>query len=320
MPQQTSPVVVSLIVPCYNEADNIPLFIQTAEQVLQDYDWHVCFVDDGSSDESWRSITQASAHNPRVHGISFARNFGHQNALKAGIEGAGQFADADVYITLDADLQHPLENIPAMIQAWQEGHHIVQMQREDATRRISFFKKATSKAFYGIFSWLSGIKMQAGMSDFRLMDRAVISFIKNCAEKDLFLRGLLTWSGYKTKIIPYVPKERIHGSSKFTLRKMTHLAMSGIIGYSARPLHISISLGLICILLAIAYFAYVIISAVIGAPGIILGWPSLIATVLAMGGVQLTIIGLLGIYLGKLYMEQKNRPTYIVEETTKPKA
>ncbi len=320
MPQQTSPVVVSLIVPCYNEADNIPLFIQTAEQVLQDYDWHVCFVDDGSSDESWSSITQASAHNPRVHGISFARNFGHQNALKAGIEGAGQFADADVYITLDADLQHPLENIPAMIQAWQEGYHIVQMQREDATRRISFFKKATSKAFYGIFSGLSGIKMQAGMSDFRLMDRAVINFIKNCAEKDLFLRGLLTWSGYKTKIIPYVPKERVHGSSKFTLRKMTHLAMSGIIGYSARPLHISISLGLICILLAIAYFAYVIISAVIGAPGIILGWPSLIATVLAMGGVQLTIIGLLGIYLGKLYMEQKNRPTYIVEETTKPKA
>ena len=111
MPQQTSPVVVSLIVPSYNEADNIPLFIQTAEQVLQDYDWHVCFVDDGSSDESWSSITQASAHNPRVHGISFARNFGHQNAIKAGIEGAGQFADADVYITLDADLQHPLENM-----------------------------------------------------------------------------------------------------------------------------------------------------------------------------------------------------------------
>lgn len=310
-------VTVCLIVPSYNEAVNIPLFVQETRKHLQNIDWHVVFINDGSSDNSWEVIMQENSRDSRVHGLNFVRNFGHQNALKAGINEASHFVDAEVYITLDADLQHPLECIPEMIQAWKEGYHIVQMQRLDEERQISTFKKSTSRAFYRIFSWLSGINMKAGLSDFRLMDCNVVRFIKLCDEKDLFLRGLLTWSGYKTKIIPYKPNERIHGESKFTIRKMAHLAISGIIGYSARPLHLSLFLGLTCILFAIAYFLYVLTNVLLGAPNILLGWPSIIATILLMGGAQLTIIGLLGIYLGRLYVEQKHRPTYIIESKTK---
>ncbi len=180
-PEQQS-TTICLLVPCYNEAMNIPIFVEEAKEHLQNLDWHICFINDGSADNSWEVILKENEQDSRIHGLNFVRNFGHQNALKAGINEASNFVDADLYITLDADLQHPLEYIPDMILAWKEGHHIVQMQRQDEKRQISIFKKSTSKAFYRLFSWLSGINMQAGLSDFRLIDRDVMSFT-NCAMK-----------------------------------------------------------------------------------------------------------------------------------------
>lgn len=319
MSRETTSLRVQLIVPCYNEEENIPLFVETAEKCLIGYDWHVLFVNDGSRDGSWEVIERMSAENERVEGVSFARNFGHQNALKAGLEEAWAQHHADVYVTLDADLQHPLEFIPTMVAAWQKGARVVQAAREDAGRKISLFKKLSSKAFYGIFSWLSGVEMQPGMSDFRLIDHGVLEFVVNCHDKDFFLRGLLPWSGLKTAVLPYTPHERKHGVSKFTLRKMCALALSGIVGYSVRPLYISIVLGLVSILLSLAYFIYVLIVTLGGWATISLGWPSLIATVLAIGGVQLFMLGILGIYLGKLYMENKGRPTYVIGARTADK-
>ncbi len=307
---------MQLIVPCYNEEENIPLFVAAAERYLSAYDWQILFVNDGSKDAGWSVIVEQSKKNPRVNGLSFARNFGHQNALKAGLEEAYAHYPADVYITLDADLQHPLDFIPDMVQAWQNGARIVQAAREDAGRKISLFKKLSSKAFYGIFSWLSGVKMQPGMSDFRLIDRGVLEFVVSCHDKDFFLRGLLPWSGLRMDILPYTPRERQFGESKFTLRKMCSLALSGIVGYSVRPLYISIVLGLCSIVLSFAYFVYVLIVTLCGLTTINLGWPSIIATVLAIGGVQLFMLGILGIYLGKLYMEHKGRPTYVIGDKT----
>ena len=317
MSEQPTEIRLQLIVPCYNEEKNIPLFVETAEKHLSAYDWHVLFVNDGSRDNSWAVIESLSKSHERVEGLCFARNFGHQNALKAGLEEACAHHHADVYITLDADLQHPIEFIPEMVTAWQNGARIVQAAREDAGRKISFFKKLSSKAFYGIFSWLSGVQMQPGMSDFRLMDYGVLEFVVNCHDKDFFLRGLLPWSGLRTEVLPYTPHERKYGESKFTLRKMCALALSGIVGYSVRPLYISIVLGLVSIVLAIAYFLYVLIVTLCGLSTISLGWPSIVATVLAIGGVQLFMLGILGIYLGKLYMENKGRPTYVVGARTR---
>ncbi|MBR2313980.1 MAG: hypothetical protein IKA55_03890 [Akkermansia sp.] len=153
------------------------------------------------------------------------------------------------------------------------------------------------------------------MSDFRLIDSHTLSLIVNSREKDLFLRGLLPWSGLSTYMLPYIPAERQHGVSQFTLRKMISLSLSGIVGYSTRPLHLSIILGMSCIVLALIYFTYVITVAIIGA-NIEVGWPSVIATILALGGVQLFIIGIVGIYLGKLFMEAKGRPSYVIHDKT----
>lgn len=316
MNDKTAEPRIQLVVPCYNEEQNIPLFVESAKACLSAFDWHVLFVNDGSRDGSWDVITAINKQDPRVQGLCFARNFGHQNALKAGLEEAWKHHHADVYVTLDADLQHPLEFIPEMVSAWQKGARIVQAARDDAGRRISLFKKLSSRAFYSFFSFLSGVEMQPGMSDFRLIDHGVLEFVVSCQDKDFFLRGLLPWSGLRMDILPYTPKERQHGVSKFTLRKMCALALSGIVGYSARPLYLSIVLGLISITLSLLYFAYVIVITLCGLSEVSMGWPSIIATVLAIGGVQLFILGILGIYVGKLYMENKARPTYVIGAKT----
>ena len=313
---QDEPKHILLIVPCYNEEKNIPLFVAEASSRLAGYDWEILFVNDGSQDASWQAIQQESKLSPRVHGICFARNFGHQNALKAGLEEAALRYPADAYITLDADLQHPIALIPEMMQRMQdEKVHIVQAQRLDDGRKISLFKKLSSSLFYGVFSWISGISMQPGMSDFRLIDSHTLSFIVNSREKDLFLRGLLPWSGLSTYMLPYTPAERVHGVSQYTLRKMLSLSLSGIIGYSIRPLHLSIILGMSCIVLAFVYFAYVIAITIIGT-NVEVGWPSVIATILALGGLQLFIVGIVGIYLGKMFTEVKGRPSYVIGERT----
>lgn len=303
---------IVLIVPCYNEEKNIRLFVQTAEEELSAFDWKILFVNDGSADDTWAMIAQEHQRDERVHGLCFSRNFGHQNALKAGLTHAAQL-QADAYITLDADLQHPISLIPQMTAAAEQGARIVQAQRDDTGRPISFFKKFSSKAFYTFFSSLSGIPMSPGMSDFRLIDRATLEFVLQCNESDLFLRGLLPWSGLKTTMLPYAPAERRFGESKFTMKKMLNLALSGVVGYSTKPLFIAMGIGFFAIACSVMYFVYVMAVYFCGCP-VSLGWASLIACVLGIGGVNMFMLGIVGVYLGKLFMEAKDRPTYVVAE------
>lgn len=304
-----------LIVPCFNEEKNIPLFVEEATRILVNFDWKILFINDGSRDNSWNTITQLAGQNQRVRGISFARNFGHQNALKAGLQEASLHYQSDAYAMLDADLQHPISCIPEMVNLLTGSIRIVQACRLDKKRKISIFKKASSAFFYKIFSWLSGVPVLPGASDFRLIDNHTLQFINSSSEKDLFLRGLLPWSGLNTVIFPYTPAERIHGTSRYTLKKMIALSMSGIVGYSARPLHLAIILGMISLILSCAYFFYVIIVSVFGYQ-VEVGWPSIIATILALGGIQLFLIGIMGIYLGKLFIEVKGRPSYVIGDKT----
>lgn len=301
-----------LIVPCYNEEDNIRIFVQTVEEKLSCYDWNILFVNDGSIDDTWPIIVGEHQKNPRVLGLCFSRNFGHQNALKAGLEFAAGLP-AHAYVTLDVDLQHPISLIPQMVDALKPGVCIVQAQRDDTGRRISFFKKFTSAAFYAFFSFLSGIPMSSGMSDFRLINRKTLEFVLQCNERDLFLRGLLPWSGLKTIILPYIPEERRFGTSKFTLKKMMELALSGVVGYSTKPLYMVMGVGFFSLLFSMMYFVYVLTVYFCGYP-VSVGWASLIACVLAIGGVNMLMLGVVGVYLGKLFMEEKDRPTYVVAE------
>lgn len=305
---------VFLIVPSYNEEENIPLFVQTAEKQLSDYQWKVLFINDGSTDGTWDVIQKMHERNSCVHGLCFSRNFGHQQALSAGLNEALADDPSDVYITMDADLQHPIEFIHDMIREYRKGVHIVQSLREDAGRNIPWLKKISSWGFYKIFSLLSGIDMNPGMSDFRLIDYQTLCFIAQCKEKDLFLRGLLPWSGLKMNALPYKPAERVHGTTKFTIKKMTDLAMSGIVGYSTRPLSIAALLGCVFIFLSLSYFIYVIVLIASGSEKVLVGWTSIIATVLALGGVQLFMLGIIGIYLGRFFMEHKQRPAYLIEK------
>lgn len=315
LPESSQRENIVLIVPAFNEEVNVPLFVSAAERELACYEWQVLFVNDGSTDDTWRAICEQHERNARVHGLCFTRNFGHQQALAAGMETAVKDYPADVYVTMDADLQHPLAFIHEMMAEYRRGAHIVQALRQDAGRRISLMKKCTSALFYSVFSWLSGIEMNAGQSDFRLVDAQTLAFITRCREKDLFLRGLLPWSGLKMVTLPYTPAERLHGVSKFTMKKMTDLAMSGIVGYSVRPLYLTIVLGCVCLALAVLYFAYVLGMALFSSEHVSVGWPSVIATILLLGGVQLFMLGIIGIYLGRLFMDHKHRPSYVVEKS-----
>lgn len=306
---------ITLIVPCYNEEQNIPLFVTTVQQLLVDIDWKILFVNDGSLDHTWDVIKHSACQDARISGICFSRNFGHQNALKAGFDYCASHDDADACITLDADLQHPIELIPELVKLWQEGAKIVQTVRQDQGRRISHLKKYTSCLYYGFFSWLSNTTIQPGTADFRLVDRDVLHFIVESGDKDIFLRGLLPWSGLRTVMLPYIPHERQYGTSQYTLSKMVKLATAGILGYSVRPLYIALGLGLVAIFLSLFYFIYVISVSLMGS-GVSMGWPSLMATMLGMGGVQLFVSGIMGLYVGRIVNTLNKRPPYLITETT----
>ncbi|MCQ2371799.1 MAG: glycosyltransferase family 2 protein [Akkermansia sp.] len=313
MPELQSAKSIVLITPAYNEEENIQAFVHEVKIHLSDYSWMVVIIDDGSSDNTWKEIERSAGEDKRVKGIRFSRNFGHQAAIKAGVEWASTI-EADAYVMLDVDLQHPIDLVPQMVEMLNDEVHIVQGRRNDEGRKISFVKKFTSAMFYKVFTLLSGIRIEGGTSDFRALDRFALDFIINNIDKDAFLRGMLPWSGLQTEELCYFPKERVNGVSKFTMRKMCNLAMSGIIGYSTRPLYISLVLGSLCLLLSLMYFAYVVIILAIGKETAI-GWASTIACILGLGGTQLLILGIMGIYLGKMFTELKPRPAYVISQT-----
>lgn len=302
---------VSVVVPAYNEQGNLPVLVQKLTAVLGGYDaYEIILVNDGSTDETLSVMKQLHKQNPFVHYISLSRNFGHQYALKAGLDKA----DGDCVISMDADLQHPVELIKQMIDYWQQGFDIVYTVRQDAGTE-SFFKRFTSAAFYKIFDALTGLRVPAGAADFRLLDKKAVAVLRDMPEKTLFLRGLVYWMGFKQKAVAYQVQPRFSGKSSYNLKKMMALAIAGATSFSVKPLRLAVYLGFFVAVLGCLLTAYVIYMRLFGG-SVITGWASIMCVLLILGGSQLFIMGIIGEYIGQIFMEMKKRPSYIIDETS----
>lgn len=301
---------IAIVIPSCNEEANIPVMTEALQKIFADlpYTYSITFVDDGSTDGTLDAIKKETAKNLPVYYISLARNFGHQNALKAGLD----MVDADAVIMMDGDLQHPPQLIPELIREWEAGYDIVYTIRRDH-KEMPLMKRKTSNMFYNLINNLSDIELEQGTADFRLMDRKVVEVFRAFKEADLFMRGLVKWMGYKQLGIEYDPAERTRGKSKYTVKKMIRFALQGITSFSTRPLYIAAYLGFIFSLLSLLYVPYIIYSYYFGHA--ISGWASMIATIAFFGGLQLMILGIIGMYIGKLFVQSKQRPHYIVKES-----
>lgn len=301
---------VCIIIPAFNEEGNVRIIAAAVEEVFTTlpYNYYILFVDDGSTDRTLAIIKELSKENDRIKYISFSKNNGHQVALKAGID----FSDADCSITMDSDMQHPASLIANMLSKWEEGNDVVYTIRNEQ-QQLPFLKKITSALFYKLLSKLSSIELENGSADFRLLDKKVTEQLKSIKENDIFLRGLVKWMGFKQIAVPYHPAERHSGKSKYSYKKMMMLALQGITSFSTKPLYIAIYIGFAFSFLSLLYIPYAVYSYWNG--HVVSGWASLIVTVTFLGGLQLTILGIIGLYLGKLFMQSKGRPMYIVDKT-----
>ncbi|WP_246202137.1 glycosyltransferase family 2 protein [Spirosoma agri] len=308
---KSSQGMISIVVPAYNEEENLPVLVHRLMAVMERYQsYEILIVDDGSSDQTRYVLRQLSKAYPVVRFLSFSRNFGHQMALRAGYENArGQ-----AVICLDADLQHPPELIPALVDKWCEGFDVVYTVRQPDPK-LSWFKRATSKKFYSLLRKVSGLKIEDGAADFRLLDRKVIDTLKQFKENDLFLRGAISWVGFRQCRILYQPAARYAGRSKYSFRKMLQLAAMGITSFSTKPLYLSVLLGFGMSLFATLFgletlYEYFFTDATVS------GWTTLVLLSVLIGGVQFIMIGIIGVYLGKTFVEVKQRPAYIIGDTS----
>jgi dolichol-phosphate mannosyltransferase len=300
---------VSVVVPAFNEAENLPLLLDRLTRALSPYDDHeIVIVDDGSKDDTVKILRAYATKDARLRYISLSRNFGHQSALKAGLDSA----TGNCVICLDADLQHPPEHIGAMMQRWREGFEVVNMVRQDDPS-TPLLKRVTAKLFYRFLNAISDFEIRPGTADFRLLDRRVVNALASLEERTLFLRGALPWLGFRQCYIDYVPESRAHGQTKYDLHRMLILALDGITSSSIRPLRLSTYLGLIMAGLGTIYASYALILKLFSGYAIS-GWASLLVAIMTFGGVQLLMLGIIGEYLGKVLVEVKHRPSYIVRE------
>ena len=301
---------ISIIIPCYNEEGNVKeLYQQICQNIPAKYNFEILFVDDGSTDQSLNIIKKLSKEDFRVRFISFSRNFGHQNALKAGIDNA----KGDCSISLDADLQHPPLLIPNLLEEWEAGNDVVYTIRID-TDDAGRLKKFGSSMFYRIMESISNTQVPEGAADFRLLDKRVALELSKFTENYLFIRGIIAWMGFQQKSIEYIAEKRYSGSTKYPFRKMLRFAIAGITSFSIKPLKISLVIGFIIAILSFLYGIFAVY-ATLFTNYTLSGWGSLIASVLFIGGIQLIVLGVMGEYLGKLFIENKKRPNYIIKDS-----
>ncbi len=300
------PGLVSIVVPVFNEQDSVAQLVSAIGESFPEQAYELIFVDDGSTDNTVEIIANLAKSDVRICCVSFSRNFGHQNAISAGLG----FARGDVTITMDGDMQHPPYLLPLLVAEWQKGFNVVQGQRID-TKKVGFFKRSCSRLYYRLFSILCDIKLSPGSADYRLLDRSVLDELGRLQEGSLFLRGLLAWMGYRQGVVPYEPSERFAGKSKYTIRKMIRLARTGVFSFSAAPLRISVFVGLIVFVLSLAELAYVIIMYFAGKTQP--GWASTLAVMSLLLGTLFLLMGLQGEYLYRIYQRVYQRPPFIVE-------
>ncbi len=302
--------MISIVVPAFNEEENLPVLIRRLMVVMQPYaSYEILIVDDGSTDQTRYVLRQLSKVYPAVRFLSFSRNFGHQMALRAGYD----HARGDAVICLDADLQHPPELIPTLIAKWREGYEVVYTVRRPDPK-LSWFKRTTSKNFYNLLRKVSNLQLEDGAADFRLLDRKVVDALKQFRENDLFLRGAISWVGFRQCRILYEPAARYAGQTKYSFHKMLKLAAMGITSFSTRPLYLSVMLGF-CMSVFATLFGTEVLYEYFFTNTTVSGWTTLVVLLVLIGGVQFIMIGIIGVYLGKTFVEVKGRPAYIIGDT-----
>lgn len=310
---------LAIVVPCYNEQDAFPFSAKSLTDVLcrliksqkVSPKSYILFVDDGSKDNTWSLIEAEAKINPVVQGLKLSGNVGHQNALLAGLITANK--TSDMTVSIDADLQDDVNAIEKMVDAHLSGADIVYGVRSDRSSD-SAFKRVTAQGFYKVMSAM-GVKSVYNHADFRLMSHRAVAALENYEERNLFLRGIVPLIGYKTEAVYYERAKRVAGESKYPLKKMLKFAFDGITSFSIKPISLITGLGIVIIALSLIAFIYTLVSYFTGnaEPG----WSSLIISIWFLGGVQLASIGLVGQYVGKIYVESKRRPRFNIEKHEK---
>ena len=299
----------TIIIPVKNEEKNIPILIQKIQEQKIDYEYEILFINDGSTDNTWKVIKNINYENNKIKGISFSKNFGHQIALSAGIDNC----NSDFLIMMDGDLQHPPKYINQMIEEYEKGHDVVQMVKLNQGKR-SIIQKISSSLFYFIFSKISNINISSNVSDFRLISKKVIDVLKNIKEKERFIRGLVSWIGFNYVEISYNVEDRKFGFSKYNIFALSKLASFGIFGFSTFPLRLSLYIGYFFAFFSFFYGFFAIIKRFVSPESIPVGYTDLIVFITFIGGLILIFLGILGAYLSKIFEEVRNRPTYIIDE------
>jgi glycosyltransferase involved in cell wall biosynthesis len=301
---------ISLIVPVYNEEQAIGLFYKSVRQhpQLRDHCVEIVFINDGSLDQTATLARDIALADNLVLLISFSRNFGKEPALFAGVE----YASGDVVIPMDVDLQDPIEVIPRLIAEWEKGAEVVLAKRRDRSSD-SYLKRGCAALFYRLLDQIAYPHIERNVGDFRLMDRKVVEVIKTLPEYQLFMKGVLSWAGFNTVIIEYDRASRAAGNSKFNVWKLWNLALEGITSFSTVPLRLWTYVGSCISLISLAYAVYMVLDKLFFGSDVP-GYPSLITAILFLGGVQLIGIGVLGEYIGRIYLETKHRPRYVIKE------
>ncbi len=306
---------LDIVIPVFNEASGLAAFHATLLAVAPDLppQTRFIYVNDGSTDASAEILREMHARDPRVVHLELSRNFGHQAALTAGLE----FASADMIVMMDGDGQHPASLIPELIRLHQAGYDIVQAQRIDSERARSL-KAMTARGFYALMNTIGELKMVPGAADFRLISRDVHSALGQVQEYHRFIRGIISWVGFKTVLLPFHPPARFAGVPKYSLRKMLHLAGDGLFSFSFLPLRLGIFLGMLFLILAGTELVYVLSLWILGrVKELVPGWSSLVVLSTLSSGVTMILLGFIGIYVGMIFQEVKRRPVYILRNDTR---
>ncbi|MBQ4146952.1 MAG: glycosyltransferase family 2 protein [Prevotella sp.] len=302
---------VTLLIPCYNEEESIPFMRDALLQLMNDntrYQWEALFINDGSRDRTLSLLEHLHQQDKRFCYVSLSRNFGKEAAMLAGFD----HARGDAVIIMDADLQHPPQVIPQMLAAWEEGYDDVYGKRLSRGRE-SWLRRKLSMSYYRLLQRMAHVDILPNVGDFRLLDRRCIEVLKQLRETERYTKGLYCWIGFNKKEVPFETQDRVAGKSTWSYRQLIGLAIDGIMSFTTAPLRISAILGIVVSIIAFIYMCVVLAKTLFwGEP--VAGYPTIVVLVLFLGGVQLISLGIVGEYLGKTFMEVKNRPVYVVDK------
>ena len=301
---------ITILLPAYNEEESIPELKDCMQEVMKtnsNYEWEFLLVNDGSTDNTLSMMQQLCDKDNHYHLIDLSRNYGKEIAIMAGID----YSHGDAIIIMDADMQHPIDVIPEMLRYWEEGYYDVYAQRQSSEE--SWLKRITSKLYYNILQKSTNIPIQKDTGDFRLLDRKCVDAIKQMRETDRNNKGIFSWIGFRKKGIYYKQKQRKHGKTKWNYYNLVNLALNGITSFTTTPLRFASFFGIVVSFMAFLYLIYIIIKTLIyGDP--VQGYPTLMVTILFLGGIQLIAIGIIGEYLSHIFNETKKRPGYFINE------